>query len=176
MCNWIKLLKQSTCTGIAVLFFVVAIGSCKNRNQAETNAIPETYINRDKRIGLPNEPDESASLPFCQDSVEIPKYKKRFCSLKILSLKLIDDHPEWKSAVGVVYLKLTIDSDSTLAEVKLSEDFTGAKIGEAVAKGCYDYLKNFKCIPAKKKGLRIKSNLIIPIYFGLELLGKDFVQ
>lgn len=163
-----------------VTLIIILVFSCKHQiehsNTPQDESIPESYINRDKKIGLPNEPDESAALPFCQDSTEIPKYKKRICALKILSSKLIDSNPQWKSTVGVVYLRLTIDSDSTLTEVKLSEDFSGQKIGDEVALKCYEILKNYKCIPAKKKGLRIKSKLVIPIYFGLQLLDKNVVQ
>lgn len=163
-----------------IIFIWILVVSCKNKQSNSTplnqESIPESYINRDKKIGLPNEPDESASLPFCLDSAAIPKYKKRFCSLKILSNQIIAEHPQWKTIAGVVYLSLIINSDSTLSDVKFTEDFTGAKIGDEVAQSCFNYLKNYKCIPAKKKGLRIKSKLVIPIYFGLDLLDKDVVQ
>lgn len=138
--------------------------------------VPEVNINQHKKLGFSNEPDESAYLPFCQDSTEIPRYKKRFCAQKILSSHLINSHPEWKEVVGVVYIGLTINADSTVVSATLEHDFSGDGIGDAVAKSCYDYLKDVKCIPAKKKGLRIKSKLVMPIYFGLELLDEKFVQ
>ncbi len=173
-------IKLSPNLFIAIIFSLILLAACKNKSDtSNTNiqeSIPESFINQDKKIGLPNEPDESATLLFCQDSTEIPKYKKRICALKVLSTKLIESNPQWKSTVGVVYLRLTIDSDSTLSEVKLSEDFSEQKIGDEVALKCFELLKEYKCIPAKKKGLRIKSRLVIPIYFGLQLLGKDVVQ
>jgi hypothetical protein len=176
--KWLGLISGNIILVLSVILFLSY--SCKHQSESSNaspeESIPESYINRDKKIGLPNEPDESAALPFCQDSTEIPKYKKRICALKILSTHLIESNPQWKSTVGVVYLRLTIDSDSTLSEVKLSEDFSGQKIGDEVALKCYEFLRNYKCIPAKKKGLRIKSKLVIPIYFGLQLLDKNVVQ
>lgn len=173
-------MMQTKTICILIISCILIPFSCKQTskelNPPEEELIPESFINRDKKFGLPNEPDVSAALPFCQDSIEIPKYKKRICALKILSNQLIEMNPHWKSAVGVVYLRLTIDADSTLTAVELSEDFSGQNIGQEVAIKCYEYLHQYKCIPARKNGIRLKSRLVIPIYFGLHLIDKQIVE
>ncbi len=165
--------------GAVVLLF--SLSQCKSKNNTKTGEaddqdVPVTFLNQDKKIAGGNMPDESAYLPFCLDSVNIPKIKKKFCAQKVLSTQLVDKNPAWKDVVGVVYIKLTIESDGTVSEVVNSEDFTGQDIGEEVARQAFGILKDLKCKPATKKGFRIKSKLIVPIYFGLQLLDDKILK
>ncbi len=168
-----------------LVFGVLLIGLCftqcnsKEKSKAaetEDQDVPVTFLNQDKKISGGNMPDESAYLPFCLDSANIPKIKKKFCAQKILSTMLIDKNPAWNDVVGVVYIKLTIESDGRVSEVVNSEDFTGHDIGNEVARQAYEILKDNACRPATKKGFRIKSKLIVPIYFGLKLLDDKILQ
>lgn len=127
-------------------------------------------------MGLGNVPDESAYLPYCLDSVHIPRFKKKFCAQRILSQLVLNKHPEWKSITGVVYIQLTIETDGSISKILLKDDFTGKSVGAEVVKTAEEVLDKAQCLPAKRKGFKIKSNLVVPIYFGLDLLDEEVLN
>jgi len=138
--------------------------------------VPTSYITQDKKMGLGNVPDESAYLPYCLDSVDIPRFKKKFCAQRILSQLVLNKHPEWKSIAGVVYIQLTIETDGSISKILMKDDFTGKSVGADVVKTAAEVLDKAQCLPAKRKGFKIKSNLVVPIYFGLDLLDEEVLN
>ncbi|MBK8450511.1 MAG: hypothetical protein IPL42_11015 [Saprospiraceae bacterium] len=164
---------------ISIIFCFLYL-SCNNETRKETpvskNENPESFLKKEPKLEHLEVPTEIASLPFCLDSSALPQHKKNFCAHKMLSEQLIKLHPEWNTASGLVNLNLIVETDGSVSDILLKDDFTGLSIGPAVTKACIDFLKAYKCIPGKKNGQQIRSKLEIPVYFGLEALGKDFVQ
>jgi len=144
--------------------------------QSHEEEVPTSYMTQDKKMGLSNLPDESAYLPYCQDSVDIPRFKKRFCAQRILSQQILERKPEWNSIYGVVYIQLSIEADGKISDFSLKNDFTGKNIGQSVVEEVKEILKDAQCLPAKQKGFKTKSNLVIPVYFGLHQLDEKILN
>jgi hypothetical protein len=162
-------LKKKLYTGYAFLFIVAISLGCKNHDKnVEINNPPGILkvenINPEIKDSILS--NSAAALPFCMDSASIPEFRKRMCSLKYLSDELKRMNPEWQSNQGVVDLSIIIEADGTVSEVKLSEDKSGKNTGQAVAEKCFEYLRNRKCIPARKNGILVRSRTIIPVFPG----------